>query len=294
MPHSNDQIISAAIYAQSHLDSHLDLLCLANVANMSAHHFHRKFIKQTGETPAKFVQRLRIEKAAFRLYLHQDSIISIALDCGFANPETLSRAFKRQYGISPREYRKNKLLGIPARRDELHNLANPETHNFNLSATKPIQMQNTNIAFIHLLGPYEDVDCRIWDELDQWSDQNHLPTQRAYMGIAHDVPNLTPPEKLRFDACVSIPPNTQGNQRIRVGQLPNQHYAITTHIGSYQTLPAAYPTIFAQSGKLNGWQIAALPIIEIYRDNCIDSLRAISTTDIYIPLRPNTPSFNNI
>lgn len=295
MSNSHAQIISAAIYAQAHLDEELNLSFLASIANMSSHHFHRNFVKETGETPAKFVQRLRVEKAAFRLQLHKDSIISIALDCGFTNPETLSRAFKRQLGITPGEYRKNKRLGIPLRREFQHNRVTTPTNSscveFKLSTTKTIQMQNTDIAFIHLLGPYEDVDCSIWDELDQWADLCHIPKERAYMGIAHDIPNLTPPEKLRFDACISIPSTISGTKRVRIGQLQSHHYAMTTHIGSYQTLPTAYPLIFAHSSSLSGWEIAVLPIIEIYRDNCMDSLRAISTTDIYIPLRPASPTF---
>lgn len=295
MSNSNVEIITAAIYAQSHLDTDLSLSKLAHVANMSTHHFHRKFVQETGETPAKFVQRLRIEKATFRLYLHNDSVISIALDCGFSNPETLARAFKRQHGISPRAYRKNRLLAISAMRGNFRNqttaIASTKFNNYNLSATKPIHMRNTDIAFIHSLGPYEDVDCRVWDELRDWSNQKQLPNQHIYMGIAHNIPNLTPPEKLRFDACVTVPAGTLGNKRVRIGQLRNQLYALTTHIGNYQSLPAAYPKIITQSNSLNGWEIAALPIIEIYRDNSVDTLRTISTTDIYIPLRPTSLNF---
>ncbi|MEM9317167.1 MAG: helix-turn-helix transcriptional regulator [Pseudomonadota bacterium] len=86
-------ISEAAIFAQARLQESLPLETLAAVARLSPHHFHRVFKQETGETPAAFVQRLRLEQVAFRLLLHDETVLQIALDCGFRNPETLSRAF---------------------------------------------------------------------------------------------------------------------------------------------------------------------------------------------------------
>lgn len=82
---NKSKIYDAAIFAQARLDEALPLSRLAEVVNMSPYHFHRMFTAQAGETPAAYVQRLRLEKAAYRLLLHDDPIIGIALDCGYTN-----------------------------------------------------------------------------------------------------------------------------------------------------------------------------------------------------------------
>ena len=73
-------------YVDSHIDEPLSLSSLAGIANFSAFHFHRIFTVMTGETPGDYVQRVRIEKAAFLLQNDKRMAISdIAFACGFGS-----------------------------------------------------------------------------------------------------------------------------------------------------------------------------------------------------------------
>ncbi len=279
-------IIDAAIFAQAHLDEALPLARLAAIGGSSPHHFHRLFTQATGETPATFVQRLRLEKAAFRLLLHDDQIISIALDCGYTNHETLSRAFRRQFGCSPRDYRRQQRLNIISRRATARQ--ETATSAYQLSSTRIVQLQPLPIAYIRSTGPYEQVDTDLWVRLNQWADQNDLPRQRMLIGIGHDAVSVTKPEQLRFDACITVPIDSKGSDKIRIGKLPALMCAVTTHVGGYSTLPAAYPEIFGRAISQPGYKIIGLPAIEIYRDTSVDNLRAVSTTDIYLPVQQST------
>lgn len=273
-----------AIYAQAHIDEPLPLERLASVAQLSSHHFHRLFAQATGETPAAYVQRLRLEKAAFRLLLHDDPIVNIALDCGYASHETFTRAFQRQFGVSPSEYRQQQRLVVASRRADTDCTVASDNHQ--LSSTRIIQLQPLPIAYLRTAGPYETVDTELWATLSQWAEKHGLPAKHMLIGIGHDAPMITDPERLRFDACITVPSGTKADSDsdIHIGTLPALCCAVTTHIGAYATLPAAYPEIFARAVSQAGYKMIGLPAIEIYRDTSVDSLRAVSTTDIYLPL----------
>ncbi len=78
---------------------------LAQRAGMSPRHFARVFTEQTAETPARFVQRVRVERARQLLEGRDVGIEAIADEVGFGSAETLRRAFVRVVGVSPGAYR---------------------------------------------------------------------------------------------------------------------------------------------------------------------------------------------
>ena len=77
------ELLPLLVHIQAHLEDDLDLTTLARHAGHSPSHLHRVFSAAVGETPRQYVSRLRLERAAFRLLVHDASILSIALDCGF-------------------------------------------------------------------------------------------------------------------------------------------------------------------------------------------------------------------
>ena len=93
------------VYIQAHLDKDLSLAALSAKASLSPAHFQRTFHALVGETPKNYVARLRLERAAFRLLIHDATLLDMALDCGFHNHETFTRAFRRRYGMPPSRYR---------------------------------------------------------------------------------------------------------------------------------------------------------------------------------------------
>jgi transcriptional regulator GlxA family with amidase domain len=88
-----------------HLDDDLSVPRLAARAAMSPRHFARVFRAETGETPARFVERARVEQARRRLEESGTGIEEIAHGCGFGTPETMRRAFLRALRVGPAEYR---------------------------------------------------------------------------------------------------------------------------------------------------------------------------------------------
>jgi transcriptional regulator GlxA family with amidase domain len=93
-------------WAREHLDSKLTVEDLAEQAGMSSRHFARAFIAETGTTPSKAVERLRIEVARQRVQSSSEAIERVALQTGFRDPERMRRAFIRAFGQPPQSLRR--------------------------------------------------------------------------------------------------------------------------------------------------------------------------------------------
>lgn len=88
-----------------HLDEDLTVPALAQKASMSERTFARAFRRETGRTPAAYVETVRVERARAALEESYASIESVAEACGFGTVETMRRAFHRRLGVGPAAYR---------------------------------------------------------------------------------------------------------------------------------------------------------------------------------------------
>jgi transcriptional regulator GlxA family with amidase domain len=91
--------------ASNPADDH-SVASLAARANLSPRHFARLFHGEVGITPAAWIESARVSAARRLLEDGRETPKQVAVDCGFANADTLRRAFVRQIGVTPAEYRK--------------------------------------------------------------------------------------------------------------------------------------------------------------------------------------------
>ena len=94
-------------YIEAHLEETVGLSDLATVSLFSPWHSHRLFQEYTGLTPASYIRRLRLAKAALRLKNENVHIIDVAFDLGFGSVDGFTRAFFREFGMCPSEYAAN-------------------------------------------------------------------------------------------------------------------------------------------------------------------------------------------
>jgi transcriptional regulator GlxA family with amidase domain len=102
----SDRIRKALIYAKEHLRNPLNVEELAGAANLSPRQFSRIFLKETGHSPAKAVERLRLEAARAMLEDGHHPIEIVARDTGFADRDRMRRAFMRSFGQPPQSLRR--------------------------------------------------------------------------------------------------------------------------------------------------------------------------------------------
>jgi len=92
----------------------LDVPALARLANVSEAHFIRTFRATFGETPHRYLQRRRVERAMFLLRATDRSVTDICLDVGFTSLGTFSRSFREIVGEGPAIYRKRgPIMAVP-------------------------------------------------------------------------------------------------------------------------------------------------------------------------------------
>jgi AraC family transcriptional regulator len=86
--------------------SSLTLTDLAKEARLSPYHFLRTFEVLTGVTPHQYLLRTRLREAALRLTTESAKVLDVAFDCGFGDISNFNRTFRREFGVSPRQWRR--------------------------------------------------------------------------------------------------------------------------------------------------------------------------------------------
>ncbi|MEZ2224086.1 GlxA family transcriptional regulator [Rhizobium sp. RCC_161_2] len=113
MEPKSDRIQNALAYAKGNLRTPLSVEQLAEAAHLSPRQFSRAFRSETGQSPAKAVENLRVEAARLMMEEGRHSIDVVAQETGFADRERMRRAFLRAFGQPPQVIRRN------AQRDSL-------------------------------------------------------------------------------------------------------------------------------------------------------------------------------
>ncbi|CCF00400.1 Putative transcriptional regulator, AraC family (plasmid) [Sinorhizobium fredii HH103] len=103
----SDRIQRSIDYAKAHLRGVLSVEELADAAGLSARQFSRAFRAETGQSPAKAVENLRVEAARLMMEQGRHSMDVIAVETGFADPDRMRRAFLRTLGQPPQTIRRN-------------------------------------------------------------------------------------------------------------------------------------------------------------------------------------------
>ncbi|HAI14454.1 MAG TPA: hypothetical protein DCM28_22305 [Phycisphaerales bacterium] len=106
--HANAQspmVRDAISFLHEHATEPVSLSDVAKHVHVSGSHLAREFRSQTGMSLIQYLHRLRVSLAKRKLYEHDDTILTVALDCGFESVEHFHRIFKRQVGMTPHRYR---------------------------------------------------------------------------------------------------------------------------------------------------------------------------------------------
>ena len=109
--HPKSRFSPVLAWARERLGERLSVERLADRAAMSSRHFARAFVAETGTTPAKAIERLRLEAAREQVESTAEPIEGIAVHAGFRDPERMRRAFLRAFGQPPQAMRRHARLG---------------------------------------------------------------------------------------------------------------------------------------------------------------------------------------
>jgi AraC family transcriptional regulator len=283
-------------YISRNLDRDLTLDEIAKAASFSRFHFHRIFKAVVGETSAEFTRRLRLELAANRLLSHRhDDITRIAMNCGFSSSQNFAKAFRKHFGMSPSAFRKSKngnKLSNTENALSLQTLYDSDTLFTNLLKTERKTRMNAevrelpeyHVAYVRKLGAYGKETCeQAFGELMQWAGPKGLLNSGVMLGVYWDNPEVTPAEKCRTDACVSVPKGTAPEGQVALQTILGGPYAVCHFEIKADSFQQAWEDAFAWVVN-GGYECADQPCYERYYNNAADDPDGIWIFDICVPL----------
>jgi AraC family transcriptional regulator len=283
-------------YISEHLDQELPLGQLARVACFSQYHFHRLFSSIMNETPADFVLRLRLEKAA-NLLIHSElqSITEIAFNSGFSSPSVFSRAFKKHFGISASAWSKKCKTKSKKRKELSFHTAYLDSINSRKAQKKKKTMNvevktlpARHIAYVANMQGYKPEKIKhAWDTLCRWANAHELLHKNSLMlGISFDNPDITPEHKCRYYACIVVPPEMIGNKEIAFMDISGGKYAVFRFEGKSEAIAGAYKQLYSEWLPTSGYQPANQPCCEVYLKSPDWHPYGLFVMDICMPLKP--------
>jgi AraC family transcriptional regulator len=272
----HERLARVLAYIEGHLDEPLPLEDLAAVACFSPYHFHRVFRGMVGESVKEHVRRLRLERAARRLLGSDSTVLALALDAGYETPESFTRAFEARFGLAPSVFRGNG--------GKMNAVSKSEKAALPAVDVTVRRMQPLRVAYVRHIGPYNQVG-EAWSKLMMWAGpKGVLGPNAVRLGISHDDPEITPPERLRYDAALAVPDSVTGSGEVAIQEIGGGEYAVAIHRGPYDRLNQTYAALCGQWLPASGREARNAPPLEFYRTSFGQAPPEEFVTEIYLPL----------
>lgn len=270
-------------YISEHLTEDLSVDRLSQVANFSKFHFHRQFSEYTGINVSRYILMMRLKRASYQLVFNKHyRIIDIAMDAGFENPESFSRAFKKAFGQTPSQFRHKPEWQSWNGKYQFPIIERQQNMNIQIN-----EFEETKVAVLEHRGAAELLNDSVSIFLD-WRKQSQLSpitTSKTY-GIAYDDPKATEAEKFRFDICGSVETDVPENQQGVITRLiPGGRCAVLRHCGSHEDMDEKVHYLYGEWLPESGETLRDFPCFFHYLNLFPDVPEHELITDIYLPLK---------
>jgi len=266
----------ALALSAARLDEPLPLAALSAHTGISPFHLHRLFSAVAGETPKQYILRLRVSRGAAMLLASEDSVLDVALSCGFQSHEAFTRAFRRRFGLTPRAYRARGFTAGTGVADAASHAAivsriGPCVGLYHLRSNGSLQRSEMSYSIVKKdLAPQpvlvvrkrvkrSEIATAITEALPyifQYAQQRGIalaghPFTR-YVEIGAGLLTIEPGMRVVGASAAPPSPGSVGSQAdqdaasrdaVVEDTLPGGPAATTVHAGTYETLPDAYAAL---------------------------------------------------
>ena len=261
-------------YIHDHFDSDLDVNTLAEVAMMSPYHFHRIYRELAQETVNGTVRRLRLQRAAVELISSERPLSEIAKKVSYGSSEAFSRAFTKQFGESPSEYREAKRNQAVRNNEPFIAMLPTEKKVYeSMYTVEMMDFEEMNVGFYSHQGSYMEIGV-VFEKLFMYGVSQGLAsaTTRSF-GLYYDDPKSVDESALRSKACATIPADAvlSGEDAPEKMVIPTGRYATLLFKGSYAELNKPYDWFFGEWLPSSGHEAADFPPMEEYLNDPKDT-----------------------
>lgn len=260
-------------YINHHLSDDLKIEKLADIACFSTFHFHRIFKAIIDESPYDYIHRLRLEKAAQIIIFNPSVKLSeVVFECGFNSLENFSRQFKRKYGFTARTLKKDESL----RNSRIYQKTPEKSfyHVFEKSRQLPDyhfeavveERQALRVASVKgIFGEDGSGLVQAYHDLMDWANKNkYFNQQSVRIGLSRDYHEITNPSQFRYDHCLSVPTDAQGEGKVGIIEIAGGTYVGVKVQGDIYRVAQAWEYLYRMWLPKSKYQPRHLPALEIF------------------------------
>ena len=273
-------------YINQNLDEELSLDILSEVSGFSKFHFHRIFSSYTGFSVIRYIRISRLKRASFRLVFKTDlKIIDISLEAGFESSEAFSRAFKREFGQTPSQFRK-----APKWREWHIRSQTPAPQKDDNIDVKIVDFPDTKVAAFEHHGSL-DLYYESSKKFMMWREMSKLSPVKTSLsfGIPYANPKEVEEKDFYFDFCGTVkedvPHNSYG---IKTKVIPAGRCAVLRHTGSYDYLTESINYLYKEwlpKTDFENLECRDFPVFFQFLNFIHDVNEHELLTDIYLPIK---------
>ncbi|WP_316817623.1 AraC family transcriptional regulator [Pedobacter nyackensis] len=262
-------------YIEEHYHQNIPIQKLEHISNYSYRNVQRVFKIIFKESLGAFQKRLKLEHAYKKLIYTSDSITDISYSVGFDSLQSFSKAFKKQFKVSPIQARREKLVVF----ENFINNSNEENRSINYEL---VFLKEMKVFYIGIQTKnYDSTEIELlWDKVDIVTGKDKTT---ACFGIIVDQPLITDKLKCRYEACIDKEPPGKEFLSTRIF---GGRYAKYIHKGSYGLIEDTYRQIYKDWLFNSILEFDSSPIIEHYMKNDYNTGNMDDyITEILIPVK---------
>ncbi len=270
-------------YVHNHLDENLSINELAQYAGISQFHFHRILKGVLNEPIGAYINKVRLDTAVKLIRYTDESINSIAAKIGYNDVSSFSKAFSKEFGTSPQEYKSNREMLLNTNVDYLI-----DDKGKLVSEIKPkiFLFPDKKVIYIRVIGEYGGQKV-----MDAWEQLITFVTQHKLLGwnpefysIYYDDPENVGVENCISDLCFVTKKDIVDTSIFKSNQLSRGKYAVFRYKGPYERLWELYNTIYGDWLLTADYKLRDVPTMEKYINYSPKTPPNSLLTDIYIPI----------
>lgn len=284
---NKDIILTSVRFIEENLKEEISVLDIANSVYYSLYHFIRLFQSVTAYSPKMYLQQRRLSEAFIELKNSDKKIIEIALDYQFNSHEAFTRAFKRQFGVNPKQIRD----GCSCSNVPFVNAINDDYiyQSDKVRNELPEEIELPRIVLAGISFFLRD-DCKIMDLSKEWGQ---------FYREVHTINNRIQPERfyqvqywsenqelggLYFFIGAELRDLDEVQPQFVNKVIPQGRYLRFIHKGYANKVGYTYKYIYNQYLPETNYKLTKPFNFEFYREECLGPNNPQSESEIYIPI----------
>jgi AraC family transcriptional regulator len=287
------RINEAIDYINDNLSEKLSIDDICQAACFSTYHFHRIFKAFTGESLYAFVNRLRVEKAAYFFLTRKLSVTEVALLVGFNDTAVFARAFKKRFGCSASDWKKQNSKihqDFSAERDYYKRKVDCADQSLKPHSLVVTAMEETNFMYIRYTGAFSGnsklfagLHEQLLDELNK--EAVSWRQDAGFFVVYHDSAGITEERQLRISYGVLADSGKNSDSILGSFIIEKNYYLIAEFLLDNDEYGKAWSTLYRDILPDSGYEPVDGYCFENYADDCYDSQTGKTLVRIGIPVR---------